>query len=68
MGFIREVVESFMRRYFYNLLEQSHSSALARLLNLLLMLLIMGNVFAVILASDREIYLELQEKSISLAI
>ena len=49
-----------MRRYFYNLLEQSHSSALARLLNLLLMLLIMGNVFAVILASDREIYLELQ--------
>ena len=49
-----------MRRYFYSLLEQSHSSALARLLNLLLMLLIMGNVFAVILASDREIYLDLQ--------
>jgi voltage-gated potassium channel len=54
------MVESFMRRYFYSLLEQSHSSALARVLNLLLMLLIMGNVFAVILASDREIYLELQ--------
>ncbi|MBT8126357.1 MAG: ion transporter [Gammaproteobacteria bacterium] len=49
-----------MRRYFYNLLEQSHSSALARLLNILLMLLIIGNVFAVILASDRAIYLELQ--------
>ena len=49
-----------MRRCFYNLLEQSHSSGLARLVNLLLMLLIMGNVFAVILASDREIYLELQ--------
>lgn len=60
MGFFREVVGAFMRRYLYNLLEQSHSSALARLLNLLLMLLIMGNVFAVILASDREIYLELQ--------
>ena len=49
-----------MRRYFYNLLEQSHSSPLARLVNLLLMLLIMSNVVAVIIASDREIYLEMQ--------
>lgn len=49
-----------MRRYFYNLLEQSNSSPLARLLNLLLMLLIMSNVIAVILTSDRAIYLELQ--------
>ncbi|MGB5585920.1 MAG: ion transporter [Gammaproteobacteria bacterium] len=49
-----------MRRSFYNLLEQSHSSAWARLINVLLMLLIMSNVLAVILASDREIYLEFQ--------
>ena len=54
------VVQSFMRRYFYNLLEQSNSSPWAQLLNLLLMLLIMSNVVAVILASDREIYQELK--------
>jgi len=49
-----------MRRFIYNTLEQSNSSPLARLVNLLLMLLIMTNVIAVILASDRTIYLELQ--------
>lgn len=49
-----------MRCYFYNILEHSNSSPLARLVNMLLMLLIMGNVIAVILASDRAIYLELQ--------
>jgi len=49
-----------MRRIFYNILEQSNSSSVARLVNLLLMLLIMSNVMAVIIASDREIYLELQ--------
>ncbi len=45
-----------MRQYFYNFLEQSNSSPLARLVNVLLMILIMGNVMAVILASDRVIY------------
>ena len=60
LGLRSGVVKPFMRRYFYNLLEQSNSSPWARLVNLLLMLLIMGNVVAVILASDREIYLELQ--------
>lgn len=45
-----------MRQYIYNLLEQSSSSLLARLVNTLLMLLIMCNVVVVILASDREIY------------
>ncbi len=49
-----------MRRYLYNILENSNFSSLARLLNLLLMLLIMSNVIAVILASDRAIYQELQ--------
>jgi voltage-gated potassium channel len=49
-----------MRRYLYYLLEQNSSSPLVRLVNLLLMLLIMTNVVAVILASDRAIYLELQ--------
>ena len=49
-----------MRRYIYHILEKSNSSPLARLVNLLLMLLIMSNVVAVILASDRAIYLELQ--------
>jgi len=49
-----------MRRYLYNLLEQNGSSPLVRLVNLLLMLLIMTNVVAVILASDRTIYMELQ--------
>jgi len=49
-----------MRAYFYNFLEQSTSSAVARLVSLLLMLLIMGNVVAVILASDRVIYDDLQ--------
>jgi len=60
LGCIRGVVESYMRRIFYNILEQGNSSSLARLINLLLMLLIMSNVMAVIIASDREIYLELQ--------
>jgi len=49
-----------MRRYLYYLLEQNSPSPLVRLVNLLLMLLIMTNVVAVILASDRAIYLELQ--------
>jgi voltage-gated potassium channel len=49
-----------MRTTFYAILEQSSSNPLARLVNLLLMLLIMGNIIAVILATDREIYLELQ--------
>ena len=49
-----------MRRYLYYLLEQNSSNPLVRLVNLLLMLLIMTNVVAVILASDRAIYLELQ--------
>lgn len=58
-GRIQGLAEPFMRRYFYNILEQGNSSAVARLLNLLLMLLIMSNVIAVILASDRAIYQEL---------
>lgn len=49
-----------MRQYFYNLLEKSDSGSLARLVSLLLMLLIMSNVVAVILASDGVIYSELQ--------
>ena len=49
-----------MRQYFYNFLEQSNSSPLARLVNVLLMLLIMCNVIAVIFASDAEIYTELK--------
>ncbi len=49
-----------MRRFIYVMFEQSNSSPWARLLNLSLMLLIMANVLAVILASDRSIYLELQ--------
>ena len=49
-----------MRQYFYNFLEQNNSSPMARLVNVLLMLLIMCNVVAVILASDRAIYSELQ--------
>ncbi|MCK5662843.1 MAG: ion transporter, partial [Thiotrichaceae bacterium] len=49
-----------MRQYFYNLLEKSDSGSIARLVSLLLMLLIMSNVVAVILASDRVVYIELQ--------
>lgn len=49
-----------MRHYIYNFLEQNNSSPLARLVNLLLMLLIMFNVMAVILASDSVIYTQLQ--------
>ena len=49
-----------MRRTFYAILQQSNSSSVARLVNVLLMLLIMSNVVAVILATDREVYLELQ--------
>lgn len=49
-----------MRQYFYNFLEQSNSSAMARLVSLLLMMLIMCNVVAEILASDHAIYTELQ--------
>lgn len=49
-----------MRLYFYNFLEKSNSSAIARLVSLSLMLLIMCNVVAVILASDSVIYAELQ--------
>lgn len=49
-----------MRQYFYKLLEKSDSGSLARLVSLLLMLLIMSNVVAVILASDGVIYTELQ--------
>ena len=49
-----------MRYYIYNFLEQNNSSPLARLVNLLLMLLIMFNVMAVILASDRVIYTQLK--------
>ena len=45
-----------MRAYCYNLLEQNGSNPLSQLVNLLLMLLIMGNVVAVILASDKTIY------------
>ena len=60
MGRIQGLTTSFMRRHFYNLLEQSSSSPLARLVNLLLMVLIMSNVIAVIIASDRGIYRELQ--------
>ena len=49
-----------MRQYFYNFMEQSNSSPLARLVNVLLMLLIMCNVVAVILASDITIYTDLK--------
>jgi len=49
-----------MRLYFYNFLEQNNSSSMARLVNVLLMLLIMFNVVAVILASDSVIYTQLQ--------
>jgi len=49
-----------MRRFFYILLEQSNSGALARLVNVLLMLLIMTNVVAVIVASDNVIYTQMQ--------
>ena len=49
-----------MRQYMYNLLEQNGSNPLSRFVNLLLMLLIMSNVVAVILASDRAIYSQLQ--------
>ena len=49
-----------MRQYFYNLLEKNDSGSLARIVSLLLMLLIMCNVIAVILASDGVIYTELQ--------
>ena len=49
-----------MRLYFYNFLEQSNSSAVARFVSLLLMMLIMCNVVAVILASDSIIYQDLQ--------
>lgn len=49
-----------MRHYFYNFLEQSNSSPLARSVSVLLMLLIMCNVVAVIIASDRVIYTDLQ--------
>ena len=59
-GLDEGLTDNRMRQYLYKILEHSNSSPLARLLNLLLMLLIMSNVIAVILASDREIYLELQ--------
>ncbi len=49
-----------MRSYFYSFLEQSNSSAMARFVSLLLMMLIMSNVVAVILASDSVIYNDLQ--------
>ena len=49
-----------MRQYIYNFLEQNNSGQVARFVNLLLMLLIMCNVMAVILASDRVIYTQLQ--------
>lgn len=50
-----------MRQYFYNLLEQTNSgSVVVRLVNVFLMLLIMSNVVAVILASDSVIYTDLQ--------
>jgi voltage-gated potassium channel len=49
-----------MRQYYYNLLEKSDSGAKARLVSFLLMLLIICNVMAVILASDSVIYTELQ--------
>ena len=49
-----------MRQYFYNLLERSDSGSIARLVSSLLMLLIICNVMAVILASDSAIYTELQ--------
>lgn len=49
-----------MRSYFYNCLEQSNSSAMARLISLSLMMLILANVVAEILASDSVIYSDLQ--------
>lgn len=49
-----------MRTYFYNFLEQSNSSVVARLVSLLLMMLIMSNVVAVILASDSLVYTDFQ--------
>ena len=49
-----------MRQYFYNFLEQNNSGTLSRLVNVLLMLLIMANVIAVILASDSVIYAQMQ--------
>ena len=49
-----------MRQYFYSLLEKSDSSSMARVVSSLLMILIMCNVVAVILASDSEIYADMQ--------
>ncbi len=49
-----------MRACFYSFLEQSNSSAVARFVSLMLMMLIMCNVVAVILASDSIIYQDLQ--------
>ncbi len=49
-----------MRSYLYNCLEQSNSSVVAKFVSLLLMLLIMANVVAVILASDHLVYTDLQ--------
>lgn len=49
-----------MRYYFYSILVNNNSSHLARLINVLLMLLIMLNVISVILASDSYIYGSLQ--------
>lgn len=49
-----------MRSNFYNFLEQSNSSAVAQFVSLLLMVLIVCNVVAVILASDSLIYDDLQ--------
>lgn len=50
-----------MRQYFYNILENKTSNPIARLVNVLLMLLIMFNVVSVILASDNDIYNSLQD-------
>lgn len=49
-----------MRQYIYNFLEKPDSGSLARIVSMLLMLLIMCNVMAVILASDSLIYTDLQ--------
>ena len=49
-----------MRNHFYNILEKSDSSTLARAVSSLLMVLIMCNVVAVILASYSDIYADMQ--------
>jgi voltage-gated potassium channel len=50
-----------MRLYLYKILEQNDSSRLARVVSFLLIILIIGNVVAVILASDNVLYLQFRQ-------